>query len=201
MVSLALILVASTLGISAQPAQAAQAATCARYHRVVRGESLSVIGSYYGVRWQSIATANNIRSPYTIYPRQLLCIPSGQLIGGGGGLPPQPAPAPKVKWSFSVIGVNRGKTVTIQTANFPDNMLFQVDIGCWRCDSAPIKVGEFDSDAGGRFKKVFDIPAAYAAGPQLLVRVTQMNKGKRVDVVVNNVTRHGLSGGARSGRE
>ena len=44
---------------------------------VKSGDTLSGIGSKLGVNWQSIASANGIKSPYTIYPGQKLIIPGG----------------------------------------------------------------------------------------------------------------------------
>lgn len=45
-------------------------------YTVVSGDSLSAIGSRLGVAWQDIAKANGITAPYTIYPGQILVIPS-----------------------------------------------------------------------------------------------------------------------------
>lgn len=45
-------------------------------YTVVFGDSLSAIGSRLGVAWQDIAKANGITAPYTIYPGQILVIPS-----------------------------------------------------------------------------------------------------------------------------
>lgn len=44
-------------------------------YTVRHGDTLSQIGARLGIRWQSIAAANGIRSPYTIYPGQRLTIP------------------------------------------------------------------------------------------------------------------------------
>ena len=46
-------------------------------YTVKSGDTLSGIGSKLGVNWQSIASANAISSPYTIYPGQVLAIPGG----------------------------------------------------------------------------------------------------------------------------
>ncbi|MFN8474216.1 MAG: LysM peptidoglycan-binding domain-containing protein [Anaerolineae bacterium] len=51
---------------------------------VQRGDTLSSIGRRFGVPWQSIAAANHIPPPYTIYPGQRLLIPCGT--------PPPPPP-------------------------------------------------------------------------------------------------------------
>jgi lysozyme len=46
-------------------------------HTVQRGETLYLISVQYGVSWPSIAEANNLSSPYVIYPGQTLVIPGG----------------------------------------------------------------------------------------------------------------------------
>lgn len=46
-------------------------------YTVVSGDSLSAIGAKLGVAWQSIAAANGIGAPWTIYPGQVLNIPGG----------------------------------------------------------------------------------------------------------------------------
>ena len=46
-------------------------------YTVRSGDCLSTIGSRLGVSWQSIASANGIHTPYTIYPGQVLTIPGG----------------------------------------------------------------------------------------------------------------------------
>lgn len=53
--------------------------------RVDPGDSLSAIGAQFGVNWQDIAALNGIGAPYTIYPGQILNLPSAA---------PTPAPAP-----------------------------------------------------------------------------------------------------------
>lgn len=56
---------------SASPAPAAPAASHAIY-TVVRGDTLSGIGSKTGVNWRSIASLNGINAPFVIYPGQEL---------------------------------------------------------------------------------------------------------------------------------
>ena len=49
-------------------------ATSGKTHTVKSGECLSIIASKYGVNWKSLAQVNNIKSPYIIYPGQVLRI-------------------------------------------------------------------------------------------------------------------------------
>lgn len=45
-----------------------------QYYTVKKGDTLSKIGAKLGIKWQDIATLNNIKSPYTIYVNQKLRI-------------------------------------------------------------------------------------------------------------------------------
>ncbi len=47
-------------------------ASSAKTYTVESGDTLSGIGAKLGVRWQTIASKNGIKSPYTIYPGQKL---------------------------------------------------------------------------------------------------------------------------------
>lgn len=53
-------------------------------YTVVSGDTLSGIGAKTGKDWRAIADLNGIKSPYTIYPNQVLKLP-----GGGGGSAPR----------------------------------------------------------------------------------------------------------------
>lgn len=46
-------------------------------YTVVSGDTLSGIGAKTGHNWQDIANLNGIKSPYTIYPKQVLRLPGG----------------------------------------------------------------------------------------------------------------------------
>lgn len=190
LISLAVILLIAGSVPAVQPVQAA---SCAYYHYVSYGESLSSIGAAYGVPWKNIAAANGITSPYTIYPFQKLCIPSGAIIPSTGGA------YANTGWSYRVIRVNAGTSVTIRTYNLPDNTLFDAAIGCWGCGGSPTPVTTFDSGAGGTINMTFDIPAALAnTYQQLYIRITQQKKGAYLDLVFGNVLGY-YSGGQYTG--
>jgi LysM repeat protein len=172
MILLALVIVISGMGLTAQPAQAS---TCVAYHWVRYGESLSWIGRYYGVPWPYLAQVNGIVRPYTIYPGQRLCIPSGS---GTGGYPTYTSGVGGQRtWSFVVTRVDPNVTVSIQTYNFPSNVEFKVKIGNnvngtyqWR------DVASLDSGAGGSFGADFAIPAEFSGARQLAIRLIQYKK-------------------------
>lgn len=60
----------------AEEADAAPAASWSWvYHKVKYGETLSGVALHYGVSWHSIASANGLGYPYTIYAGKVLKIP------------------------------------------------------------------------------------------------------------------------------
>lgn len=61
-------------------------ANTGKSYTVVRGDTLSGIGAKTGVSWQTIAQLNGIKSPYIIYP--------GQILKLGGSVAPQPSAVP-----------------------------------------------------------------------------------------------------------
>ncbi len=190
MVFMALVIILAATGLAFQPAQAAG---CAFYHTVSRGETLSWIGRYYGVNWVYLAQINGIHRPYTIYPWQQLCIS----YGGGTGGQPEPDPGKwSAGWDYRIVGVDPGKSVTIRTSNFPSNVLFDVSIGTKGANGQYqwVAVGQIDSGKGGSFKQQFTIPAAYAAQARLFVRIVQARKGTTVDHWFNNTAAGGTGG-------
>ncbi|MEW5869447.1 MAG: LysM domain-containing protein [Chloroflexota bacterium] len=174
MILLALVIVLGGTGISFQPAQASG---CAYYHIVSYGESLSWIGRYYGINWKTLASINGIPAPYTIYAGQKIC-----LTGTGTGYYGY-----SNQWSYTVSRIVKDTTVAIQTSNFPSNVKFEAFIG--RQSGATVdwvKVADVDSDRGGKFKQVFNIPPAFAGASRLAVRMVQAKKGTTVDRWFNN---------------
>ena len=71
--SIGLVIVASF--VLAGPASLSKAYASSTYV-VQAGDTLYLIGLKFNLSWQSIASANNIVSPYTIYPGEVLVIPS-----------------------------------------------------------------------------------------------------------------------------
>ncbi len=185
MVFLALVVLIGGSGLMAQPAQAA---SCAYYHTVKPGESLSWIGRYYGVNWLYLAQINQIAPPkYVIYPGQVLCIAyGGQSV----------TPVVTTAWSYSVVKVEKDTSVKIRTSNFPDNVLFEVAIGRLVGNKYEwVKVADLDSDKGGSFAQTFDIPHQFAGTSQLLIKLTQNKKNVSVKRWFSNISSKYGTGG------
>jgi hypothetical protein len=196
LILLVTIILISSAGFSAQPAQAAG---CSSYHVVRVGESLSQIARYYGAYWPYLAQINGVIPPrYTVYPGQVLCISYGSYVNypysgsvhypyygysnyygpwkGGSGYT-----SPGAYWSFSVVGVQKDVNVTIQTYNFPSNVFFKVKMG--RQSNSGIQwidLPNLDTGSGGNFKAVINIPQEFAGTNQLILRLVQEKKNGKV---------------------
>lgn len=63
------------------------AVSCARYHTVAYGQTLSHVAAYYGISLYALMAANGITNPDRVYAGQVLCIPSvgGPVVEPGAG--------------------------------------------------------------------------------------------------------------------
>jgi LysM repeat protein len=152
----------------------AQAAACTQYHTVAPGEYLVKIAKSYGVDWRTIASINNIKPPWTIYPGQVLCISQS-----GTTPPPQPPPPGYSGFpTFSISSVVVDTTVTVQTYNLPPNDNFDVTMGPMGTKGVGgIKVATVNSGTGGAKQYTFNIPAGMKGAYQIAVRMQSPTSG------------------------
>jgi LysM repeat protein len=87
------------VGVGAAPAAAdpLAAPSAVAYHVVRPGEWVTLIARLYGVSPRAIIDANNLRPPYTIYPGQVLAIPT----------PPSPDHIHIVRYGDTLMGIGR----------------------------------------------------------------------------------------------
>lgn len=86
--------------------------------------------------------------------------------GGTGGIPGYTGVP-----TFSIVSVEAGKTVTIQTDNFPPNQTFAVTMGAMGTQGINgIVVGTLNSGVGGVLKATFNIPAQLQTAYQVAIR-------------------------------
>jgi hypothetical protein len=143
------------------------AATCQATYTVKRGDTLSSIGQKWGVPWREIAAANNIKSPWTIYTGQSLCIPTT----GSTPATPKPPKTGKIP-TFSISAVVRDSNVTIQTANFPANTQFDVRMGPYgTAGVGGTYVTTINSGNGGSFSATYSIPAGLQGSKRIAIRL------------------------------
>jgi LysM repeat protein len=109
---------------AAAPAQ--PAANGVRTHVVQPGEGLAAIGRAYGVSWPTIAAANNIADPNTIYPGMVLKIPASDInpttMGNSEGLPPGPNP-PSTSGKSIVVSLHEQRVYAFENGSLVRNVL------------------------------------------------------------------------------
>ena len=72
--------------------------------------------------------------------------------------------------------VERDKSVTFRTTNFPAGQTFTVRMGpIWTAGVGGTVAGTFDSGAGGSFDKTFEIPANLAGSNRISIRMEAAN--------------------------
>lgn len=186
---LSLMLLLASLGFNAQ---SAQAATCTQYHTVKSGEYLYMIGKTYGVSWRTLAEINDLKDPSRIYPGQKLCISEDGT---------SPNPSPGAIPTFSIVSVDKDKSVTIKTSNFPAKDSFDVRMGAFGTKGINGKLIEtIDSNKGGSFTANFKIPVSLRGSERIAIRL-ESNTGSKYFAYnwFYNNTSGGNSGNPSSG--
>lgn len=176
----------------AAPAQA----TCASEYIVKSGDWIRKIARQFNVDWQELVKANSLTTPDLIYPGQKLCIPAAATTTktatptrtATGPTPtrtaagPTPTPTrtavPAVVPSFRIVKVVKGQSVTIETANFPAGVKFDVRFGAMgtRAEGGAVAATQ-DSGKGGTFQATFTIPAALKTADQIALRLDNAATG------------------------
>jgi hypothetical protein len=92
------------------------------------------------------------------------------------GNPPPPPPT-RIP-TFSIQGVVRDTSVTIQTANFPANKTFVVRMGAMGTRGVGgVEVGRFESGEGGSLTKTFEIPSRLRGSSRIAIRTDATSGG------------------------
>ena len=113
--------------------------------------------------------------------------------GGTGGVPSNPAVP-----TFSIVSVEAGKNVTIETKDFPPNQTFTVTMGPMGTQGVNgTVVGTLNSGVGGVMRATFNIPAHLQSAYQIAIRAQTAHAAPYVayNWFYNNTT----SGGGDTG--
>lgn len=158
----AIIIVALLMGSLPQIAFAAPTpavtVTCARYHNVVSGDTLSAISVTYDISITELAAANNLQQPYTLIIDQRLCIPGSATSSSGT------SSSTSTSTDKPVIAVDRdGKFLVITVANFPQKNSYYVKIkkGHLSSDRPWVKIGIFRTKKNNNVQRVFRLPSNF----------------------------------------
>jgi murein DD-endopeptidase MepM/ murein hydrolase activator NlpD len=131
----------------------ALAATCTINHTVASGDTLSSIAAKYNVSYQTIATANNLKEPYTIAVGQVLCIPGATTTTSTTGT---------TTTSGKKLGlVHDGKFLTITASGYPKKAIYYVKAGSGIPRTAKlVKIGNLHLRKDTSVTKRFRLPSS-----------------------------------------
>ncbi len=119
-----LLALALLAGVVPQVVMAAPApsvsATCAKYHTVVSGDTLSSISVTYDISIAELAAANNLTEPYTLTVGQSICIP------GTAASTTTTTDTKSTKREFTI--ERQGNYLVINAANFPKKSSYVVKL-------------------------------------------------------------------------
>jgi len=149
--------------------------TCAKYHNVESGDTLSSISVTYDVSTTELAAANNLVEPYTLFVGQRLCIPG--TATSTTGTTTSASTSKKASWS-----VNReGNLLIINASNFPTKANYYVKIkkGHLSTDRPWVKLGIFRTKKNSDVARAFRLPKSFTE-PSLL---TVCLKNAKTDAV------------------
>ncbi len=184
---IAMLVVIGGLAFTTRPALAA---TCVQYHTVQPGETLYRIGLKYGLTWDKLVAMNNITNPGLIYWGTVLC------VAESGGTTPSPQPVPSAITTFTIVSVVQDSSVTIQTANFPANDIYNVLMGPMGTQGINgINVGTTDSGSGGSFTVTYTVPDALKGSYRIAIRLQSQYSGNYAYNWFYNNTSGGGTGG------
>jgi len=129
---LALALLAGYLPQPALAASNAATSTCNTKYTVKSGDTLSSIASQYKINWLDLANANDLKSPYTIYIGQVLCVPAASSTTSSGS---SSSSSSSNKTSFSL--ELKGSSLVINTTKFPKKSMYYVKVSSGRFYQGP----------------------------------------------------------------
>lgn len=149
--------------------------TCAKYHNVESGDTLSSISVTYDVSTTELAAANNLVEPYTLFVGQRLCIPGTATTTTGTTT--TASTSNQASWSID----REGKFLVISASNFPTKANYYVKIkkGHLSTDRPWVKLGIFRTKKNTSVERAFRLPNSFAE-PSLL---TVCLKNAKTDAV------------------
>ena len=131
--------------------------TCAKYHNVESGDTLSSISVTYDVSTTEIASANSLVEPYTLFVGQRLCIPGTATTTTGTST--SATTSDKASWSVD----RDGNFLVINAANFPTKGNYYVKIkkGHMSTDRPWVKLGIFRTKKNTSVERAFRLPKSF----------------------------------------
>ena len=161
-----MLLLVAAFAVSGLPAQVAraQSTNCAQTYTVVSGDTLSKVAAQYNTTVQELATANNLKEPYTLTIGQKLCIPGQATTSTSSTSSTSTATKTGITVTFS------GKTMTIQAAKFSSKTSYYVRIGEGRFRANHwMRLSPIRTDKDGSKTKTYILPKHFQSVQYIMV--------------------------------
>jgi LysM repeat protein len=173
---LALVVLVSVFPQGALAATPAQTVACSTRYTVKSGDTLSGIAFTYDVSVEQIAAANNLKTPYTIFIGQVLCIPASSTTpttGSGTSTSKEPG--------FTVVRTD--KNLFITTRNLPNKSFYYVKVReSFRSQGKFAKIGNLRTKKLGNVERKYQIPKSLRTKPVLQVCIRNVKTDKEICV-------------------
>lgn len=139
--------------------------TCAKYHNVVAGDTLSSISVTYDISIAELASANDLKEPYTLVVGQRLCIPG--TTTSTTGTTTSASTSKQASWSVD----REGNFLVINASNFPTKGNYYVKIkkGHPSTDRPWVKLGIFRTKKNTSVERTFRLPKSFIEPAMLTV--------------------------------
>ena len=163
-----LLVFAFLAGSLPQPVLAAANVTCAKYHTVASGDTLSKISVTYDVSTTELAAANNLTAPYTLFLGQRICIP------GTAATTTTTSSSPSSKKAAYTVARD-GDSLVLNVANFPKKAVYYVKIKKGHQNTATpwTKIGVLKTKKNTDVIRSFRLPKSYYDTPLITVCLKQ----------------------------
>lgn len=174
-----IIALALVFSLLVPPENVVAAETCTKYHTILKGETLAIIAAKYDTTWRYLAELNNIKDPSLIFAGTTICVAIGTPSVSPTGTPSStPRPTTNPVPTFEITAVEKDKSITIKTANFPAGYTFNVlwgPLGNQGKDGT--KSGTLESGKGGEVIATMDLPAKVEGLSYIAVRLESTSGG------------------------
>ncbi len=148
--------------------------TCARYHTVESGDTLSAISVKYDVSISELAAANNLKEPYTLFVGQRLCIPGT----ASSTTTTTTSSSSKTGWSAT----RQGDYLVISVTKFPKKANYYVKIkkGTLTTNTPWVKIGILRTKKNTDVTRYFKLPKNFTEPTMFTVCI----KNAKTDAVL-----------------
>ncbi len=177
---LALVVLVSAFPQGAYAAAPTQTVACSTRYTVKAGDTLSAIAFTYDVSIEEIATANNLKAPYTLFVGQVLCIPASTTT-------PTTGTGTSTNKGPGITAVRTDRLLYVTTIGLPNKTFYYVKIrDPFRNLGKFVKLGNLRTKKLGNIERKYQIPKLLRDKAVLQVCIRDVKTDKEYCTLVYN---------------